>query len=45
MSGHNHCWSSPTAGRPLLRRLGWGGFLFFLIKGIAWLALGAWFAL
>ena len=23
-----------------LRRMGWAGFLFFLIKGLVWLAIG-----
>jgi len=27
--------------RKWLRRLGWAGFLFFLIKGILWLTVGA----
>jgi hypothetical protein len=26
------------------KRVGIGGFLFFLIKGLAWLAIGYWFA-
>ncbi len=26
----------------LLRKVGVGGFLFFLIKGLAWLAIGFW---
>jgi len=28
------------AMRTWLKRLGWAGFLFFLIKGLIWLALG-----
>ncbi len=35
----------PSSRRTLLSRLGWAGFLFFLAKGIAWLALGTWLAL
>ena len=36
-----------AAHKPLLRRLqqlGLLGFLFFLIKGVAWVALGLWLA-
>ena len=30
-----------TAGRCWLKRLGWAGFLFFLVKGLLWLLLPA----
>lgn len=30
--------SGPRTWTHWLRRMGWAGFLFFLIKGLAWLA-------
>ena len=32
-----------TKLRPVMARVGWVGFLFFLGKGALWLALLAWF--
>lgn len=32
----------PTTHRTLVTRLGTAGFLFFLVKGLLWLALPAW---
>lgn len=29
----------PSKGRKWLQRLGWAGFMFFLIKGLVWLAV------
>lgn len=31
---------NPPRWKAWLRRMGWAGFLFFLIKGLVWLAIG-----
>jgi len=33
------------SGGTRLQRLGWAGFLFFLAKGLGWLALGGYLSL
>ncbi len=36
----NDCPTEPRKGS-WLKRLGWAGFLFFLVKGLVWLAIFA----
>lgn len=34
--------ASPAKWTKWLKRIGWGGFLFFLIKGLLWLVVIYW---